>query len=176
VFQVGVMRSYAVRHGPGPLPTETNALRTVVSEHNKYNEWQGRVRYGWFDGVLARYALNVTAGTGSLAVTHMDMLPRLKTWKYCPGYQKYNDLYDTSAVSTISNGVLTDFQLPAFLALEQRSQLTHALSTVTPVFSACEADDETVIREIESLTGQQIGIISRGPSATDVQMMNSFPQ
>jgi adenylosuccinate synthase len=30
MFQVGVMRSYAVRHGPGPLPTETELLAPVV--------------------------------------------------------------------------------------------------------------------------------------------------
>ena len=30
VFQIGVLRSYAVRHGPGPLPTETNELASVV--------------------------------------------------------------------------------------------------------------------------------------------------
>ena len=47
VSKIGVMRSYAVRHGPGPLPTGTDALSSVVSEHNQYNEWQGVVRYGW---------------------------------------------------------------------------------------------------------------------------------
>jgi adenylosuccinate synthase len=176
VFQIGVMRSYAVRHGPGPLPTEKDVLTPVIAEHNKYNAWQGTVRYGWFDAVLARYALVVTGRVDSLAVTHLDVLSRLKTWKYCPGYKRYNDLYDASAVSTVSDSVLTDFRLPAFLALEQRSQLTEALSTVTPVFTDCDADDKTVIREIESLTGQQIGIVSRGPSATDVQIMNSFPR
>ena len=58
-YQIGVLRSYAVRHGPGPLPTETSVLASVVKEHNHTNEWQGAVRYGWFDAVLARYALGV---------------------------------------------------------------------------------------------------------------------
>lgn len=175
VFQIGVMRSYAVRHGPGPLPTETDVLISAVSEHNKYNEWQGTVRYGWFDAVLARYALGVTGRVDSLAVTHLDVLSRLKTWKYCPGYKGYYGLYGTSVDSTISDGVLASFRLPHLLSLAERAQFTQALSTVTPVLETCDVDDETVIREIESLLGQPVGIISRGPSAENVQILNSFP-
>jgi len=175
VFQIGVIRSYAVRHGPGPLPTETDVLTSVVSEHNKYNEWQGTVRYGWFDAVLARYALGVTGRVDSLAVTHLDLLSRLKTWKYCPGYKRYNGLYDTPIDSTKSDGVLASFRLPHFLSLAKRAQFTQALSTVTPVLETCNVDDEAVIREIELLIGQPVGIISRGPSAENVQILNSFP-
>jgi adenylosuccinate synthase len=175
VFQIGVMRSYAVRHGPGPLPTETDVLTSVVSEHNQYNEWQGTVRYGWFDAVLARYALGVTGGVDSLAVTHLDVLSRLKTWKYCPGYKGYHGLYDIPVDSTISDGALASFRLPHFLSLAERAQFTQALSTVAPVLETCDADDETVIREIELLIGQPVGIISRGPSAENVQILNSFP-
>lgn len=175
VFQIGVLRSYAVRHGPGPLPTETNVLTSVVSEHNKYNEWQGTVRYGWFDAVLARYALGVTGGVDSLLVTHLDVLSHLKTWKYCMGYKGQHSLDDTFIDSNISDGVLTNFRLPRFLPLAQRAQFTQALSEVMPAFETCYADDEKVIQKIESLIGQPVGIISSGPSAENVQILNSIP-
>jgi adenylosuccinate synthase len=175
ISKIGVIRSYAMRHGPGPLPTETDTLSSVISEHNKYNEWQGIVRYGWFDAVLARYALAVAGGVDTLAVTHMDMLSRLKTWRYCLGYKGYRGLCDTCIDSTMAGDILTSFRLPQFLSLEKRTQFTQALSTVTPAFETCEADFEAVVREIELFIGQQVGMISRGPSAENVQILNSFP-
>lgn len=175
VFQVGVMRSYMVRHGPGPLPTEADSIANVVSEHNRFNEWQGRVRYGWFDAVLARYALSVTGEVDSLVITHLDVLSRLNTWKFCIGYQGYHDPYNNPLSSTPSNGVMTEFHLPPYLSLEQRTQYTQALSAVNPVLKECNADNETVIREIEALIGQQVGIVTHGPRANDVQILSSFP-
>jgi adenylosuccinate synthase len=175
VFQIGVMRSYAVRHGPGPLPTETDSLTSVVAEHNTYNEWQGPVRYGWFDAVLARYALGITGRLDALAVTHLDVLPRLKVWKYCPGYKGCDGLYETSVDATESGGVLRSFRFTNVLPLDQRAQFTQALSVVTPELETCDAEDETVIRQIELLTGHPVGIISRGPGAENVQILNAFP-
>jgi adenylosuccinate synthase len=174
VLQIGVMRSYAMRHGPGPLPTESDALSALVSEHNQYNEWQGRVRYGWFDAVLARYALSVTGGVDFLAVTHMDILRHLKTWKYCTGYKDYRDVGNTGIDAIISDGILTRFHLPQVLSLEGRAQFTQALSSITPVLEVCEANEESVIHEIESITEQQVGIVSHGPTAEDVQLLH-FP-
>ena len=174
VCQIGVMRSYSVRHGPGPLPTETDVLNSVVAEHNKYNEWQGNVRYGWFDPVLLRYASHVIGGVDSIAVTHLDVLPILKSWNYCSGYQGYHDLYSTSAVTNVSDGVLTNFYIPSSFSLAERIRVTQALSTVIPVINNCDTDDATVIQKIEILFGQQVGIISYGQSAEDVQIISSF--
>ena len=174
VYQIGVMRSYSVRHGPGPLPTETDVLRAVVTEHNEYNKWQGTVRYGWFDPVLLRYAINVIGGVDSLAITHLDMLSRLQSWKYCYGYQGYHDFYNTSATTRVSDGVLTNFHIPPSLPLAKRAQITQALSAVKPVINNCDTDDATVIRKIEMLLEQQVGIVSYGQSAENVKMINSF--
>jgi adenylosuccinate synthase len=175
VFKIGVMRSYAVRHGPGPLPTETNKLTSIVSEHNKYNEWQGMVRYGWFDAIMARYALGVTGGVDSLVVTHVDVLSHLKKWKYCVGYKRQRGFDDTFVDSNISNGVLTSFRLPQFLPLAQRAQFTQALSDIAPILETCDTDTKSVFQKIEMLIGHQVGIISNGPSANNVKILNSIP-
>jgi len=88
VRRIGVLRAHAVRHGPGPLPTETGELRPAVREHNGFGEWQGAVRYGWFDAVLARYALAVAGPLEGLALTHLDAPSRLDRWRVCAGYQR----------------------------------------------------------------------------------------
>jgi adenylosuccinate synthase len=51
VVKIGVTRSHAVRHGPGPLPTESAEFRHQIDEHNQANPWQGEIRYGWFDAL-----------------------------------------------------------------------------------------------------------------------------
>jgi adenylosuccinate synthase len=170
VCKIGVMRCYAVRHGPGPLPTETDAFAPLVHEHNQYNEWQGRVRYGWLDAVLARYALEVAGKLDALAVTHLDLLPRLPAWKYCPGYQEPVS-FDPLPVETVrSGGMLQNFRLPGSLTLEQRTRFTQALAHVTPLFETCDAQAEKVIQKIEALLGQAVGIISSGASAEHVKI------
>jgi adenylosuccinate synthase len=174
-YQIGVTRAYAIRHGPGPLPTGTEDLTSVISEHNQYNEWQGAVRYGWFDAVLTRYVLDVTGGVACLAVTHLDVLSHLKTWTYCPGYKGWPALDDVSVGSVISDGVLTSFRLPPDLALTQREKLTRALATVVPVLETCGPDKDSVIKKIGALIGRPVDIISCGPSAGNVQLIGSIP-
>jgi adenylosuccinate synthase len=174
-FKVGVLRCYAIRHGPGPLPTETNELTPIVLEHNQQNEWQGRVRYGWFDAVLARYALGVTGEMDSLLVTHVDVLSHLDAWKYCQGYKGYDGLDDMSVNTDVSDGVLKNFNLPRSLPLAEQMRFTQALSAVTPALETCDANEGEVIQKIESSIGQAVDMISKGPSAENVQILNSLP-
>ena len=133
------------------------------------------MRYGWFDAVLARYALDVTGKLDSLVVTHLDVLSRLKTWKYCIGYKGQPGFDKPFVDSAVSEGVLTNFRLPRFLPLAQRAQFTQALSEVTPVLEACDPDDGKVIQKIESLIGQPVGIISSGACAENVKILTSIP-
>jgi adenylosuccinate synthase len=150
-------------------------LTSLISEHNKYSEWQGPVRYGWFDKVLAQYALDRTGGVDAFALTHIDLLQHLETWKYCTGYKNYNDLNGLLVDMNISDGVLGSLHVPRFLSLDQRAHLTQALSTVVPLLETCEVEEKSVIRKIESLIGHSVDIISRGPSTENVQILNSFP-
>lgn len=174
VFQIGMTRSYAVRHGPGPLPSETDALKSAVSEHNKFNEWQGAVRYGWFDAVLTRYAMDVAGKLDVLAVTHLDVLSHLKTLSYCTGYKGPFTCDNSLVDSDVSNGILTGFRLARLLSLAQREQFTRALFKVSPVFEACDTGEDKVLQKIESFIRQPVGIISTGPSAGDVKILNAI--
>lgn len=155
--QIGVTRCFMVRHGPGPLPTETDQLAPLVAEHNRQNEWQGGVRYGWFDAVLSRYALQQAGMLDVLAVTHMDILAKLKEWKYCVGYKNAN--------------LITELLDPHSRSLEERAQITKALKEAEPIYEACEAKDEVVITTIEKLTGKPVRLAAYGPGSVDVKLL-----
>ncbi len=172
ICRVGIMRAYSVRHGPGPLPAETKKLMPIVTEHNQPNEWQGDVRYGWFDAVLARYALTLCGGIDALAVTHMDVLPRLQEWIYCPGYGGYPFMDLHSFQTDITEGRLANFRPNGPLTLEERREMTNALLRAQPVLENCSTDEGEVISKIESLLDRAVDVVSRGPAATDVEILN----
>ncbi len=97
VTNVGVLRVYGHRHGPGPFPSEDESIRPLVQEpHNGTNQWQKEFRVGWFDMVLADYAKRA-AGYGlraghpfgrihELALTHLDRLPGRSAWPVVMDY------------------------------------------------------------------------------------------
>jgi adenylosuccinate synthase len=172
VVQIGVMRAHAVRHGPGPLPTEAEPARGLVSEHNQNNAWQGVVRYGWFDAMLMRYALRVTGGVDSLMVTHMDALSGQHAWTYCNGYR---GLDPALASVTSPDGTAHELIVPRSLSLEERARVTDALAAVQPLLSACESNPEVVAATIERLLGHPVGMLSFGPSAGHVRLRGTNP-
>lgn len=74
--RVGCCRTVATRHGAGPLPSEsadlTQRLRPT-EVHNTTNVWQGPFRFGYFDAVLADYAVQVVNGVDVLALSGCDV-------------------------------------------------------------------------------------------------------
>ncbi len=106
---IGVVRTYATRHGPGPFVSEDPSLKFeyATKDHNQENQWQGEFRLGYFDAVATRYALGVLGGVDGLAITHLDEVPRGLCVAYNPpnvkdakmfamhgGIDKYNRLLD----------------------------------------------------------------------------------
>ena len=71
---IGVVRSYATRHGAGPFPTEDPDIK-VPEPHNCPHTWMGNFRQGYFDYALMNYALNCVETCHSIAITHMDVRP-----------------------------------------------------------------------------------------------------
>jgi adenylosuccinate synthase len=153
VSTIGVLRTYGVRHGPGPFPTETADLAGTPAEHNSVNPWQGAVRRGWFDGVLARYAVAADGCIDALAVTHLDWLPHLARWTYCESYGPDPVLVPSAARS-----------------LDHQERLTARLAEARPVLRNCGAGEEDVLSTIEEIVEKPVAIGSRGPTAADVFM------
>lgn len=155
VTSIGVLRAYAVRHGPGPFPTEAD-IGDAPPEHNAFNEWQGAVRRGWFDAVLARYAIEALGGVDALAVTHLDWLDRRPRWTYCDAYEPAIALR------------------PSFdRDLDRQQRLGETLASVRPLLRDCAARD--AVDAIEAITGAPVAIGSRGPTASDVFFRTEMP-
>ena len=105
----------------------------------------------------------------------MDVLSHLENWRYCSEYQGLAGFEWNSVASTVSQDSLSGFPRQSILSLPQRAQFTQALFDVKPTFETCAANDKEVIQAIETLLGQQIGIISNGVSAKNIQLLNSIP-
>jgi adenylosuccinate synthase len=137
--RVGVLRAYHTRHGAGPLPTEDADLtRAVPDAHNADHPWQGPFRLGWFDGVLARYALRVVGGVDTLVVTNVDRLA---------GRARVATEYEQA------------------VDLEDRATRTAALFAARPRYVTCDAD--SLLDGIAEAAGRRVDVVSRGPTADD---------
>jgi len=86
---IGVIKAYTTRVGAGPFPTELfddNGMH-LLKIGNEYGTTTGRERRcGWFDAVVARYAVRIN-GITDLVVTKLDVLSGLDKVPICVGYE-----------------------------------------------------------------------------------------
>jgi adenylosuccinate synthase len=101
----GVLRAYHTRHGEGPFPSQDSALAELLPErHNRDDGPAGRFRVGWFDAVLARYAVSFAGPIDRLAITCLDRVAALtdpaivESWRG-PGGELV-DRVDTASASS----------------------------------------------------------------------------
>jgi len=86
---IGVAKAYTTRVGEGPLPTEfaPALMEQIRTKGKEFGATTGRPRRcGWFDAVVARYAVIVN-GCHSIAVTKLDVLDEMETIQICTGYR-----------------------------------------------------------------------------------------
>ncbi len=94
---VGVVKAYTTAVGTGPMPTElTDPLGERLRElGQEYGASTGRPRRcGWFDGVAARFAAEVSGFT-ELAVMKLDVLDGFETVKISVAYRDGSRLLDS---------------------------------------------------------------------------------
>jgi adenylosuccinate synthase len=137
---LGVVRSYATRHGAGPFPSHDSRWDERLPEpHNRDDGWQGAFRRGPLDLVLLRYALDVAQVDG-LVVNHLDRVDRGVVDSYELG------------------GVIVDRLEPGSPAKPER--LTRSLTRCRP--RTC---DQPVLGKLEELA--PVRITGHGPTARD---------
>jgi adenylosuccinate synthase len=155
VRRLGVVRAYATRHGAGPLVTEDASLAGSIPElHNTGYEWAGGMRFGHFDAVATRYALEVTGGVDELAITHLDDLPRL-------GGPRISHSYE------MDRRVVDHLPMPAHpVDLEAQAQLTKHLFDAQPRYERVREEDMPAA--IGARLRVPISLRFSGPTSQDV--------
>ncbi len=178
VARVGVARSYATRHGAGPLPTEEPSLSALLPEpHNAAGPWQGAFRRGWPDFALLRYALAACGGADALALTHLDAPARCPRWRACvaygppPGARLDPALYEAAPGGQGASWP----RPPATRDLDRQAALAASLAKVRPIYEempwARDATPERYARHVGALAGLPVALASSGPRATDVRAL-----
>jgi adenylosuccinate synthase len=163
IHTLGALRTYATRHGNGPLPTEAPQLLSRLSElHNAANEWQGSFRVGWLDVVLSRYAIEAAGGVDGLAVTHLDRL-----WAACRAAIAYTcGGHDDDLFARNGRGWVTALRLGQERDLARQARLGGALARVEPVIVGVPSDrDERFLEWIEGALGAPVWVTSSGATA-----------
>ncbi len=153
---IGVVKAYTTRVGEGPLPTEfpPDLMQQIRKKGNEFGATTGRPRRcGWFDAVVARYAVWVN-GCHSIAVTKLDVLDDMKEIQVCTGYRE-------------GKRVLDDF--PADLELLSRCQPVYETlpGWVSDTGKAAGFDDlppnaQRYLNRLEELLQVPICMISTG--------------
>lgn len=172
---VGVLRAHACRHGPGPLPTECTDSRLAVREHNRSGPWQGPMRYGWFDAVLARYAIECDGAIDCLAVTFLDALPA-SGWPCAVSYS-IDDELDGSVFDRFRSvsGALTGLKPPPEPSLSNQAALGRFLARAEPNFDSSSPDPASVIRRIVRALDRPVRLASFGQTADHVVAPSKRP-
>jgi adenylosuccinate synthase len=89
---MGIFKAYCTRVGEGPFPTEATEAEAATLRRlgHEVGTTTGRPRRcGWFDAVLARYAV-LSNGITQAAITKSDVLDTLERIPVCVGYQHPN--------------------------------------------------------------------------------------
>jgi adenylosuccinate synthase len=151
-IRLGVMRTYATRHGPGPFVTEDPSLTASLPDpHNAWGPWQRGFRVGHLDLVAARYAIEVCGGVDWLALTHLDVATARDDLRACRAYEFDGKRVDRLAPLPPGN-------------LDMQAALTRRLLGARPVYDrVVDGWDEAV----EDGLGVPVALGSFGPTAAD---------
>lgn len=172
-LRLGVLRPYSTRHGAGPFVTEDPDLsESLADPNNGTGEWQGAFRIGWFDRVVARYALRVVGQIDGLAVTNLDRISRLERYQTCTAYEiaareHDHDLLDRFFTWQAGSGerkVIQRIRAPRQTSREHQSQLSGLLGRCRPIYVPTP---ELSLQFFERELGVPVVIVSEGPTALD---------
>ena len=153
---LGIIKAYTTRVGEGPLPTELtgefgDALRESGQE---YGASTGRPRRcGWFDGVVARYAVRVN-GIQALALTKLDVLDALENVQICTGYRCGGTLV---AEFPANASILAGCE-PVYETLPGWRKPTAGVTQ----FDELPEEAQRYVRRLEEVSGAPITIVSTG--------------
>ena len=164
--RLGVLRTYATRHGAGPLVSESPELaRQLPEPHNGDAGWQGAMRMGWFDLVASRRGIASTGGIQGLLLSCID---RFQGAQWCAGYQTNCAHWGALEALLVrdQDGIIREIHPPVGLSFDQRAALSRYLGACQPQLQPSAGERPHAQAIAEALQVPLLGF-SQGPTALD---------
>jgi adenylosuccinate synthase len=173
IIKLGVSRAYQIRHGAGPMVTESSQwLEKILPDSSKdENRYQGKVRIGPLDFVALRYAINVCGGPqffDGLAISWFDQIKAIGNWQVCSSYQNAvdNNFFIDGEIKVCREGGLKQ--------LDYQNQLTQKIFGCKPNITSYDifGKSQKELIDFSSEILQQelqvpLSMISFGPTESD---------
>lgn len=165
---LGIIKAYTTRVGEGPFPTELfdGTGKHIQDQGHEFGTTTGRPRRcGWFDAVIARYAVRVS-GIGGLAVTKLDVLTGMDTLKICTGYKNGNEIIRDfpASLKTLADCEPVYEELPGW-----KEDITTAKQ-----FSDLPKEAQNYLNRLSELSGAPVSIVGVGTRRSQTIIMDSL--
>ncbi|MGK0289258.1 MAG: adenylosuccinate synthase [bacterium] len=176
---LGILRAYHTRHGAGPFVSESEELTQKIPDfHNGRGAWQGVFRIGWFDLVMAKYAIELVPQLDGLAITNLDRLEPFCDIQICEKYhfvgkvdEGFQHFFSFSEVG--QNVEVTKIDSNAIHSQEDQKKLTNYLFQCKPIYTKIESwNRKKYLQQLEEKLGLPVIITSSGMTANDKVFTN----
>ncbi len=158
---LGILKAYTTRVGNGPFPTELDGAEGefLRKEGAEFGATTGRARRcGWFDAVVARYAVQVN-DIKALAVTKLDVLDSYSTIKLCVGYELNGERLQSFPANI---NELNDCR-PVYEEMPGWARTTRGINK----YEDLPETTKRYLERIQELTGAEISLVSTGPKRSE---------
>ncbi|WP_018506186.1 adenylosuccinate synthase [Parafrankia discariae] len=165
---IGIIKAYTTRVGAGPFPTELDdkvgeELRRIGGE---FGVTTGRARRtGWFDAVIARYAVRVN-GLTDLFLTKLDVLSGFDKVPVCVGYEINGQRTDEMPMTQ------TEFHhaKPVYVELPGWHEDISGITRFADLPEAARA----YVATIEEMAGAPVSAVGVGPGRAQTLVINEL--
>ena len=165
---LGILKAYTTRVGSGPFPTELHdeSGEYLRKQGGEFGVTTGRSRRtGWFDAVIARYAVRVN-GITDYFLTKLDVLSGLEKVPVCVGYEV--DGFRTQDMPMTQTDV--HHAIPIY---EEHPGWFEDISGCR-TFDELPPNARAYVERLEELSGARISAIGVGPGREQTIVRHAF--
>jgi adenylosuccinate synthase len=173
---LGIFKCFSTRVGDGPFPSElpetspeAQKLRQDGTQWAEFGTTTGRMRrVGWFDLVLARYAVRVNSFS-SIALTKLDTLDSFDEIMICVAYLNEKTGETIQNLPHASASVLANYK-PVLQSIDGWMQETHGIADWNKLPLKAQKYVEFISEQLQV----PVSIVSTGPNREHSIFRQSF--
>lgn len=179
IRKIGIAKAFNSRHGLGVFPTGELEVSDKISDENQNESfWNGKIRFGWFDAVLLRYAQKINQ-VDELYISSFDKLDNFENIKICNEYV-YKGKVDDKLKKTFEYHISSSNEIIVTNIKENNEEISKYLEKCIPKYITIKGWKTSLaeisakeqlpkealeyIKLIEQLTNINVTVISVGPT------------